>query len=136
MLLMVLVMILTVYLNNIVAAAIVVAFNFGQDQISTLYAAVVNHVITDHIYSGIITTLYWVVPHPLVTNLQRAIVIANYHVDCATGCPGMQPSPAAYLANELSRIPGASGSGEIVYWAAYLVAVMAVLYLAVRYKQV
>lgn len=136
MLLMVLVMVLTVYLNNIVAAAIVVALNFAQDQISTLHAAVVNNVITDHIIVPIINALYWVVPHPLVSNLERAIVIANYKVNCATGCPGMKPTPAAYLASELARIPGASGNGEIVYWLAYLALVCVILYIALRRRQV
>jgi ABC-type transport system involved in multi-copper enzyme maturation permease subunit len=137
MLLMILVMILTVYLNNIVAAAIVVAFSFAQDQISTLHAAVENGVITDRILGGIVNSLYWVVPHPLVSNMGRAIVIAQYNVNCAAnGCPGMKPSPAEYLANELARIPGASGGGEIVYWFAYLTVVCALLYVALRRKQV
>lgn len=136
LLLMVLVMILTVYLNNIVAAAVVVAFNFVQDQISTLHAAVQNHVITDRILDAIINVIYWIVPHPLVSNLERAIVIAQWNVNCATGCVGMRPSPAQYLATELARLPGASATGDIVYWAGYLLVVGVLLYAAVWRKQV
>jgi ABC-type transport system involved in multi-copper enzyme maturation permease subunit len=136
LLLMVLVMILTVYLNNIVAAAIVVAFNFVQSQVSTLHAMVQSNVITDHILQAVVNTVYWLVPHPLVSNMGRAIAIANYNVDCSTGCPGMQPTPAEYLAHELARLPGASSSGEVVYWFAYLTVICALLYVALRRKQV
>jgi ABC-type transport system involved in multi-copper enzyme maturation permease subunit len=136
LLLMVLVMILTVYLNNIVAAAIVVAFSFVQNLISTLHSAVVNNVLTDHIVRAVVSVLYWIVPHPLQGNLDRAIAIAQYHVNCSTGCPGMRPTPAAYLAHELKNIPGASGSGEIVYWLAYLTVACAILYVALRRKKV
>jgi hypothetical protein len=48
----------------------------------------------------------------------------------------MQPTPAEYLAHELARIPGASSSGEVVYWFAYLTVICALLYVALRRKQV
>jgi ABC-type transport system involved in multi-copper enzyme maturation permease subunit len=136
MLLMVLVMILTVYLNNVVAAAIVVAFSFVQNQVSILHEMVQSNVMSDHILRPVIDTFYWLVPHQLLSNLDRDIAIANFNANCATGCPGMRPSPAQYLADELSRIPGASGSGDAVYWLAYLVVVCAILYVALRRKQV
>jgi hypothetical protein len=56
--------------------------------------------------------------------------------------PGMSSAddravfPALYLADQLSRIPGASGSGDAVYWLAYLLVVCAILYVALRRKQV
>ena len=136
MLLMVLVMVLTVYLNNIVAAAIVVAFSFVQDQVSTLHAMVVGNVITDRLLQGIVNTFYWLVPHQLTSNLDRDIAIANFNANCATGCPGIQPNPAQYLADQLSRIPGASSTGDAVHWLAYLFVVSAILYVALRRKQV
>ncbi|MGH7761059.1 MAG: hypothetical protein ACREOY_06550 [Candidatus Dormibacteraceae bacterium] len=136
LLLMVLVMILTVYLNNIVAAAIVVAFSFVQDQVSTLHAMVVNNVITDHVMRPAIETFYWLVPHQLLSNLARDITTLNVATLCETGCPGLQATPAQILADELSRIPGASGPGDVVYWLAYLCVVSAVLYVALRRKQV
>jgi ABC-type transport system involved in multi-copper enzyme maturation permease subunit len=135
-LLMVLVMILTVYLNSIVAAAIVVAFNFVQDQVSIVHAMVANNVITDHILRPVVDTIYWLVPHQLLSNLDRDIAIANVNVNCATGCPGMQPNQADYLAHLLARIPGASGTGDVVYWLAYLFVVCAILYASLRLKQV
>ena len=136
LLLMLLVTILTVYLNNIVAAAIVVAFNFVQDQVSTLHAMVQNNVITDRILSAIVGIVYWLVPHPLVSNMERAIAIANFNSTCARGCPAIQPDPQQYLAHLLARIPGASGGGDIVFWLAYLAVVCALLYVALRRKQV
>lgn len=136
MLLMVLVMILTVYLNNIIAAAIVVAFSFVQNQVGALHAIVLSNVITDHILRPAVQAFYWVLPHQLQSNLDRDIAVANFNASCATGCPGMKPTPALYLADQLSRIPGASGGGDAVYWLAYLLVVCAILYIALRRKQV
>src|SRR5207245_8586450 len=103
---------------------------------STLHVMVASNVITDRILEAVINTFYWLVPHQLFSNLDRDIVIANFHANCATGCPGMQPSPAQYLADQLSRTPGASGSGDAAYWLAYLLVVGAILYMALRRKQV
>lgn len=136
MLLMILVMDLTVYLNNIVAAAIVVTLTFVQNQVSVLYALVQQNVITTPIHEDVVRVFYWLVPHPLVSNLDRDITITQFNLNCATGCAGMQPDPAAYLAQELSRIPGATGNGDIVYWFAYLAVACGILYLALRRKQV
>ncbi len=80
--------------------------------------------------------VYWLVPHQLLSNLDRDITIANFNANCATGCPGIQPNPGQYLADQLSRIPGASGPGDAVYWTAYLLVVCAILYVALRRKQV
>jgi len=135
MLLMVLVMILTVYLNNIIAAAIVVAFSFVQSQVSSVQAMVQNHLITERILDGIVNVVYWLVPHPLQSNLERDITISDFNVICRGGCPDL-PHPSQYLAQELAHIPGASGTGDIVYWFAYLVVVCVALYLALRRKQV
>jgi hypothetical protein len=48
----------------------------------------------------------------------------------------MQPNQADYLAHLLARIPGASGTGDVVYWLAYLFVVCAILYVSLRLKQV
>jgi hypothetical protein len=97
---------------------------------------VVNNVITDHILRPVVDTIYWLVPHQLLSNLDRDIAIANVNVNCATGCRGMQPNQADYLAHLLARIPGASGTGDVVYWLAYLFVVCAIPYASLRLKQV
>ena len=134
LLLMVLVMILTVYLNNVIGAAIVVAFSFVQNQVSDLHAMVQSNLITGT-FAGIVSTVWWSVPHQLLSNLQRDIAATELHVSCVRGCPEL-PDPQHYLAGELARIPGASASGDFVYWSAYLVVLCAILYLALRRKQV
>jgi ABC-type transport system involved in multi-copper enzyme maturation permease subunit len=135
MLLMILVMVLTVYLNNIVAAAIVVVFSYVQGNVSILHAMVQNHVITDPILDPVINIIYWLFPHQLLSNLDRNMAITNFHVLCHDGCPHL-PKPAQYLAQELARLPAASGLGDIVYWCAYLLVVSAILYFAIRRKEV
>jgi len=135
MLLMILVMVLTVYLNNIVAAAIVVVFSYVQGNVSILYAMVHNHVITDRLLSGIVDTAYWLFPHQLLSNLDRETAITSFHVTCATGCPELH-SPSQALAQELARLPVASGAGDVVYWFAYLMVLSTILYVAIRRKQV
>jgi ABC-type transport system involved in multi-copper enzyme maturation permease subunit len=134
LLLMVLVMVLTLYLNNVVAAGTVVAFSFVQTQVSTLHAMVSSNLITG-IFAGVINTAYWAVPHQLLSNLERDIATTELVVSCRQGCPFVDAHPN-YLADLLARIPGPSGSADIVYWFAYLTIVCAVLYLALRQKQV
>lgn len=135
-LVMVLVMILTVFLNNVVAGGIVAAFAFLEVQLTTLHLKLQSSPLTAPALKAASTVAYWLVPHDLVSNLQREVVIANFHVDCSTGCHGMRPDPATYLANQLAGIPGASGNGEIVYWFGYVAVACVLLYAALRFKQV
>jgi ABC-type transport system involved in multi-copper enzyme maturation permease subunit len=126
LLVMVLVMILTVYLNNIVAAVIVFVFTFVQDFIGAAHAMVVNHVLSNAWLNAVINIFYWVLPHPLASNLQRDIIETQIRLSEAR-FEGRSP---------LDSIPGASGNGDIVYWLAYLAVLCVLLYLAVRRKQV
>jgi len=135
-LLMVLVMILTVYLNNVLAGGIVAAFAFVEVQLVTLHGMLQSSPATGQVLKAASSVVYWLVPHNLVSNLDRAVVIANYNVSCSTGCPGMRPTPAAYLANQLANLPGASAAGDVVYWFGYVVVLCALLYVALRFKQV
>ena len=132
---MILVMVLTVSLNNVVAAAIVVVFSYAQGNVSILHAMVQNHVITDRLLSGLVNIVYWLFPHQLLSNLDRETAITSFHVTCAAGCPELH-NQAQALAQELARLPVASGAGDIVYWFAYLMVLCTILYLAIRRKQV
>jgi ABC-type transport system involved in multi-copper enzyme maturation permease subunit len=126
-LLMLLVMVLTVYLNNVVAAAIVLAFNYAAAQVLSLHAMVQTRVITDVLLKGIVNVVYWGVPHELSSNLQRQILM----LQIANG--NLRFGGAE---NPIDRVPGASDSVDIAFWAAYLVAICIVLFWAVRRKQV
>jgi ABC-type transport system involved in multi-copper enzyme maturation permease subunit len=126
LLVMVLVMILTVYLNNIVAAVIVFVFTFVQDFVGSAHAMVVNAVVTNGVLKAVINGFYWVLPHPLASNLQRDIIETEIRLS-QIGFRGRSP---------LDSIPGASGNGDIAYWLAYLAVLCVILYVALRRKQV
>lgn len=125
-LLMLLVMTLTVYVNNIVAAAIVFVFNFVAGNVLTLHAMVEHHVITDAVAKAAVSVAYWGVPHELTSNLQRQIFQMQMDIG-QVRFAGQNP---------LDRIPGASGSADILFWFAYLIVICAVLFWSVRRKQV
>jgi ABC-type transport system involved in multi-copper enzyme maturation permease subunit len=125
-LLMLLVMALTVYLNNIIAAAIVFAFNYVASNVLVLHAMVQSNVITDAIFKGLVEVVYWVVPHELTSNLQRTILQMQLDTrELVVG--GYDP---------LSRVPGASSNVDIVFWFGYVIAICLLLFWSVRRKQV
>lgn len=125
-LLMLLVMALTVYLNNIVAAAIVLVFNFVAGNVMSLQAMVQHNVITDAIAKALINIAYWGVPHELASNLQRQIMQMRLDTrELVAG--GFDP---------LASIQGASGTVDIIFWLGYVVAICLLLFWSVRRKQV
>jgi len=133
LLLMVLVMILTVYLNNVVAAIIVFAFTIVQGIEFQLHTFVEGHFIRDPFWSGVIKVAYWIVPHPLVSNLQREIIETQLRLHPIPTPPGGFRGRAF---DPLAGVPGASGAGDLLFWAAYFAVLCALLYLALRRKQV
>lgn len=133
-LLMLLVMILTVYINNVVAAALVLVFNYLAAQLIALHAMVEHNVITDSIARALINVAYWGVPHELISNLQRTIL--QMQLDTKDLVIGASCSGNGSCSNPLDRVPGASGTVDVIFWAGYLVALSLVLFRAVRRKQV
>jgi hypothetical protein len=125
-LLMLLVMVLTVYLNNVIAAAIVLVFNFAAGQVTTLHAMVVHNVITDAVAKAIVNVAYWSVPHELTSDLQRQILQMQINIG-EVRFAGESP---------LDRLPNASGTVDVAFWFAYVVAICLVLFWSVRRKQV
>lgn len=124
-LLMLLVMALTVYVNNVIAAAIVLAFNFVAGQVLDLHAMVVSGAVTGA-FAAIANAVYWVVPHELSSNLERTIL----QLRIAAGelhFRGTDP---------FSDVPGASDTADVIFWLGYVVLICALLLLAVRRKQV
>jgi ABC-type transport system involved in multi-copper enzyme maturation permease subunit len=125
-LLMLLVMALTVYLNNVVAAAIVFVFNFVAGNVLVLHAMVTHNVITDGLEKTLIGIVYWGVPHELTSNLERTILqmqLDTQELIVGGGDP-------------LARVPGASSTTDIVFWFGYVVAICLLLFWSVRRKQV
>ena len=122
---MILVMLLTVYINNIVAAVVVFVFGFISGILITLHTAIQSNVITNGALRAFGDVVYWVVPHSLLSNLQRDIVATAVRLH-----------PNAGRGNPLATTPGASGAGDIVFWIGYLAVILLLLFVAVRRKQV
>jgi hypothetical protein len=90
------------------------------------YGSVLLFVIKDTVVKTTLNVAYWGVPHELTTDLQRQILqlqIQAGHLRFAG------PSP-------LDRVPVASGSADIAFWLAYVVAITLILFWSVRRKQV
>lgn len=126
LLLMLLTMALTVYLNNVIAAGIVIAFNYVAGNVLVLFAMVQHNVITDTVLKSIVSVVYWAVPHELASNLERTILQMQLDTrELVVG--GGDP---------LARIPGASTNVDIVFWFGYVAAICLLMFWSVRRKQV
>jgi ABC-type transport system involved in multi-copper enzyme maturation permease subunit len=125
-LLMLLVMALTVYINNVVAGAIVLAFNFVAGRVLAAHALVQNGAITDHTLTAIANAVYWVVPHELTSNLLRTALQMRLDTRELV-VRGEDP---------FQGIPGASSGADIAFWLGYVILLCALLFFAVRRKQV
>jgi ABC-type transport system involved in multi-copper enzyme maturation permease subunit len=125
-LLMLLVLVLTVYINNVAAAAIVFVFNYLAGDVLALYAMVQHNAITDAVARTLIRIAYWGVPHELSSNLERQIVQLKLDTH----------ELVVRDFDPLANIPGASGTVDVVFWLAYVVAIVLLLFWAVRRKGV
>lgn len=132
-LLMIVVMALTVYLNNIVSVVLAFVFSFVSGIVATVHTLIQNHVITNSILQGIGNVLYWVFPHRLVSNLTKDVTKIAYQLNP----PPTEGGGRGFRVNlALNSLPGASSESEIIFWAVYLLALILLLYLALRAKQV
>jgi ABC-type transport system involved in multi-copper enzyme maturation permease subunit len=125
--LVLLVMVLTVLMNNIVSAVIgfVASQVFGG--VGSAHFLVVHGLITASPLVQIVSVAYWVVPHELVSTLPhelRRIALAVGSVRFAGGT-----SP-------YGDVPDPTGAGDIAFWAAYCLALTALLYVVMRRRQV
>lgn len=64
MLLMMIVMLLSVFLNNIVAAAIGLIFNFAHIPVLAAYVLMQQKALTSPSVDSVVNIFYWLVPHP------------------------------------------------------------------------
>jgi ABC-type transport system involved in multi-copper enzyme maturation permease subunit len=131
-LLMLIVLALSTWMNNIVAAIIAFIYNFVAGVVVALHAQLATpNVLSDNSFiKTALTILYWLVPHPLMSDAQRQIVKASFDSFPPRG-PGA-PSAEQVMAT----VPGASGIQDILWWAFLLAMMAGLVYLAVRRKQV
>jgi ABC-type transport system involved in multi-copper enzyme maturation permease subunit len=129
--LMLLVMALSTWMNNIIAAVVAFIYNAVGGVVVALHAqdlagALGNNAV---LRTGL-DILYWFVPHALISDAPREIAKAEFALVAASSRGG--PTADQFL----TSIPSASGATDIIWWA-FGIAVFALLvYAAVRRRQV
>jgi hypothetical protein len=125
---MLLVMALSTWMNNIVAA--VVAFIY-YDVVTGVIVFVHNladqGAIGNAIVKFVFDILYWVVPHTLTSSAIRDLAVAQVQISGGSSSRGDV---------SVSGIPPASGIGDIVWWAFIVIVLVAMVYYSVRRRQV
>lgn len=131
-LLMLIVLALSTWMNNIIAAVVAFIYNFAAGVIVAIHSQLGNvGVLGDNaVIRTVFTILYWLVPHQLMSDAQKQIAKAQLEMYPPMG-PGA-PSPDQIL----SSVPGASGTQDILWWVFGVAVMAALVYLAVRRKQV
>jgi ABC-type transport system involved in multi-copper enzyme maturation permease subunit len=129
--LMLIVLALSTWMNNIVAAIVAFIYNAVGGFVVALHSQLASGNLGDNaILKGIVNVAYWLVPHQLTSDAPRELVKAEIELFTVPGQPGPDLNQA------LASVPGPSGAGDIIWWA-FVVAVMATLvYIAVRRRQV
>ena len=130
--LMLIVLALSAWVNNIVAAIIAFIYNAAAGVVVALHQAMLNGGIPSDnqvLHVGL-SVLYWLVPHALVSSAPREIARQEFVIITA-GEPN--PPPVGEI---VSGIPGASSGADILWWLFVVVVLFGLLYLAVRRRQV
>lgn len=122
---MLLVLALSTWMNNIVAA--IVAFIY-YDVITGVIVFVHNlvdsGVIGNAFVKLVFNVLYWLVPHELVSSATGDLVRAQVSIQGSRG------------STAVAGVPSASGPGDIVWWAFVVCFLCALVYYSVRRRQV
>jgi ABC-type transport system involved in multi-copper enzyme maturation permease subunit len=133
-LLMLIVLALSAWMNNIIAAVVAFVYNAVAGIAVALHSALVAGSLGDNgwVKAGL-NTAYWLVPHHLMSDAKRQLARAEFDVFSKSIPPGQGgPTPADFI----NAVPGASDVSDILWWA-FLVLLMATLvYIAVRRRQV
>jgi ABC-type transport system involved in multi-copper enzyme maturation permease subunit len=131
-LLMLLVMALSTWMNNIIAVIVAFVYNFVSGIVVALYQAYQAGSLGHNDYLNIgLTGGYWIVPHRLVSGFAKAFVNAEFDILSTRGSEG-GPSRAQLVAG----VAGASGPGDILWWAIIVCVFAGLVYVAVRRRQV
>jgi ABC-type transport system involved in multi-copper enzyme maturation permease subunit len=129
--LMLVVLALSTWMNNIVAAIVAFVYNTVGGFVVALHAQMAAGFLGDNqILKVGLDVLYWLVPHQLTSDAPRELVKAEIELFSSAG------RSETNLTQALAAVPGASSATDIVWWA-FVAAVMAMLvYVAVRRRQV
>ena len=130
--LMLLVLALSTWMNNIVAAIVGFIYNGIAGVVVTLHQQATSGAFgsTPLLTDGL-NVVYWLVPHALVSSAPREIVRREFEILNTT-----TPSGGPSIDQIVSGIPGPSGAGDIAWWAFTILVFGGLAYLAVRRRQV
>jgi ABC-type transport system involved in multi-copper enzyme maturation permease subunit len=130
--LMLLVLALTTWMNNIVAAVVAFIYNGAAGIVVALHNQMGNGFLGDNqiVHAGL-TILYWIVPHSLVSDAPREIARQEFAIFNAGNVNVGENASQA-----VSGIAGPSGVGDIVWWAFVIIVFASLVYVAVRRRQV
>ena len=130
LLLMLLVLALSTWINNIVAAIVAfIYYNVITGVIVAVHQLFDSGAFDNPVLKTIFDLLYWTVPHALVSSAPGDLVRAQLELsNRSTNGPN--------TAQTLALIPPASGLGDIAWWAFLVVLFSALVYFAVRRRQV
>ena len=123
---MLLVLALSTWMNNIVAAIVAfVYYSVITGVINTVHNLADSGAFNNDVVKGVFDVLYWFVPHTLVSSAPGDLVRAQIDL-----------SNSPRDAQTLALIPSASGAGDILWWAFFVVLFCGLVYWAVRRRQV
>ena len=124
---MLIVLALSAWVNNILAAVITfIYYNVVTGVISTIHLLADGGVVGNDVVKNVFAVLYWFVPHPLVSSAVREL--AQRQLALAGSAAGNDAA--------LASVPGPSGTGDILWWGFNVVLLGAIVYWAVRRRQV
>jgi ABC-type transport system involved in multi-copper enzyme maturation permease subunit len=133
---MLLVVALSTWMNNIVAAIVAFVYNGVAGFVVLLHSQLVAGFLGDNQVLKVgLNVVYWLVPHPLMSDARRQIALAQFELFSAldTSTPsGQGPTPEQIVAG----VPGASGAADIIWWVFVACLFAVAVYYAVRRRQV
>ncbi|MHB8612250.1 MAG: ABC transporter permease [Candidatus Dormibacteraceae bacterium] len=128
---MLLVMALSTWMNNIIAAVVAFLYNAVAGIVVALHTQDMAGALGNNETVRVgLTILYWLVPHQLISDAPRQIVKAEFALFASSTRGG----PSADQA--LAGIPGASSATDLLWWAFVVLVFISLVYLAVRRRQV
>ena len=134
---MLLVMALSTWMNNIVAAIVAFVYNGVASFVVLLHAQLAAGFLGDNQVLKVgVNIANWLVPHPLASDAKRQIALAQYQLFASMdqgAPPGSKPPTPEQI---VAGIPGASGAGDILWWVFVVCLFAALVYYAVRRRQV
>jgi ABC-type transport system involved in multi-copper enzyme maturation permease subunit len=131
--LMLLVMALSTWMNNIIAAVVAFIYNAVAGIVVALHTQDLAGFLGDNgILKVGLTILYWLVPHELISDAPREIAKAEFALFNTANQGNRGPA----VDQAIAGLPGASGAGDIIWWAFVVLVFVSLVYFAVRRRQV